>query len=113
VYGGNREAVRVLLDLGVLFATVEVEINGIACGVRAWAPFFFDISTALHSGQNRIEVRVTNTLANQWARPYLRARDFTEYSNPYLARSAPFLDESVRAGLSGPVYLRFYTPAPL
>jgi hypothetical protein len=102
---------QVLLDLGNLFSAAEVEVNGIVCGRRAWAPCIFDITAALQQGENDLEIRVTNTLANQWARPEVRARDFAEYSNAYLERSAPFIDESIHAGLSGPVILRISVSA--
>ncbi len=42
----------------------EVIVNGISCGVRAWEPFAWDISEAVTSGQNDLEIKVANSLQN-------------------------------------------------
>lgn len=42
----------------------EVIVNGKCCGVRAWEPFEWDITTAVQSGQNTLEVRIANSLQN-------------------------------------------------
>jgi hypothetical protein len=107
-YQVSGQSTPILLDLGVLFYAAQVKVNGVDCGRRGWQPFMFDITSALRDGENQLEVCVTNTLANQWARPEIRERDLNEYPNPYLKRTLPFINESVHAGLCGPVKLRFY-----
>lgn len=43
---------------------VEVQINGHALGVRAWAPYIWSGKTAwLKRGKNKVTIRVTNTLS--------------------------------------------------
>ena len=42
----------------------EVIVNGISCGVRAWEPFSWDISEAVGSGQNDLQIKVANSLQN-------------------------------------------------
>ena len=42
----------------------EVIVNGISCGVRAWEPFACDISEAVSSGQNNLQIKVANSLQN-------------------------------------------------
>ena len=42
----------------------EVVVNGISCGVRAWEPFAWDISDAVSSGQNNLQIKVANSLQN-------------------------------------------------
>ena len=56
------EGQRVWLDLGNVLEMAEVRLNGKSLGV-VWAPpFRVDVTDALKSGENRLEVRV----ANQW-----------------------------------------------
>ena len=47
-----------VLDLGFVGETAEVRVNGIAVGVRINAPYKFDLTPALQSGDNRLEVLV-------------------------------------------------------
>ncbi|MBI4024094.1 MAG: hypothetical protein HY360_03880 [Verrucomicrobia bacterium] len=96
---------RVLLDLGTVFYAAEVFLNGVGCGRRAWVPFLFDLTPALRSGHNLLQVRITNTLANQWAAPQNRTRDFRLWRNVYLERATSFVNESLHGGLGGPVRL--------
>jgi hypothetical protein len=55
---------KVLLDLGDVRTSAEVKVNGKSVGVRLARPFVFDLSNAVQSGDNEIEVEVLNTLAN-------------------------------------------------
>lgn len=43
---------------------VEFMVNGASAGTRAWAPFELDISHLVKPGRNRVEIKVTNSLAN-------------------------------------------------
>jgi len=43
---------------------VEFVVNGSWAGVRAWPPFEVEVTPLLKPGPNRIEIRVTNSLAN-------------------------------------------------
>ena len=83
-------------------------INELSCGVKAWPPYIFDITDALQNGANIVEVRVTNTLGNQWARKEIRQNDFALWKNTYLETATPFIDQSCHAGLAGPLSLRTY-----
>jgi hypothetical protein len=47
-----------VLDLGFVGETAEVRVNGIAVGVRINAPYKFNLTPALQSGENRLEVLV-------------------------------------------------------
>jgi hypothetical protein len=55
---------RVMLDLGELRTSAELKVNGRPLGVRLAPPFTFDITDAVHPGDNEIQVEVLNTLAN-------------------------------------------------
>jgi len=43
---------------------VVVFLNGRRAGKMLWSPWRLDITKALHSGNNRLELHVTNTLTN-------------------------------------------------
>jgi hypothetical protein len=53
---------RVLLDLGTVRGTAEVEVNGRPAGVRIWSPYRFDLTGLVHDGTNRLTITVFNTL---------------------------------------------------
>jgi hypothetical protein len=54
----------VLLHLPECHDAVEVLLNDVACGVRAWPPYVFDLTPALQQGDNELAIRVANTLGN-------------------------------------------------
>jgi hypothetical protein len=56
---------RIELDLGAVKDLAEVLVNGKSLGVLWKAPFRIDISDALHTGDNQLQVRVTNTWVNR------------------------------------------------
>lgn len=53
------------LDLGFVGDIAEVFLNGEPVGVRAWRPYVWEISSFCREGENRLEVRVTNSMANR------------------------------------------------
>jgi hypothetical protein len=59
-----RPTHKVYLDLGDVRTSAEVKVNGKPVGVRLARPFVFDVSDAVQTGDNEIEVEVLNTLAN-------------------------------------------------
>lgn len=59
----TREHAR--LELGVVHNLARVIVNGIDCGVAWTPPYRVDISQALRTGRNELEIRVTNTWANR------------------------------------------------
>ena len=56
---------KVVLCLGEVQDIADVTVNGTAIGVRWTPPYRFDITSALHPGQNLIEVKVTNRAINR------------------------------------------------
>ena len=58
---------RVWLDLGKVSASCRVLLNGREVGDLPTSPWRLDVSDALKSGENRLEVLVFNTLANYYA----------------------------------------------
>ena len=55
---------RVFLEPHMADDVLEVRINGQLAGVRLWAPYAVEITELLQPGENLLELRVANTLAN-------------------------------------------------
>ncbi len=53
-----------MLDLGVVGNVAEVSLNGKPVGVAWMQPYRLDVTEALQSGANHLEILVTNTLIN-------------------------------------------------
>lgn len=99
---------RYILDLGGIYDACEVALDGRTVARRAWAPWQVDLTSALQAGGRELEVRVTNTAASGWLEPCVHQRDAREWPSTYLNIAAPFMRESNRAGLAGPVWLRVF-----
>ena len=56
---------RVVIDLGEVFETAEVFLNGQSAGVRISPPYRFDISKLMKTGSNNLTIEVTNTLVKE------------------------------------------------
>ncbi len=56
---------RIILDLGVMNDIAEVRINGKNAGVLWYPPYRADITDLLVSGENELEIAVTNNWANR------------------------------------------------
>ena len=85
---------RIVLDLGQVQISAEVEINGKVVGVGLARPYSFDITDYVHEGENDLKVTVFNSLANHYS---------VTYPSTYV-----FEGQTV-SGLLGPVELQFVT----
>lgn len=56
---------RLTLDLGEVGELARVWVNNLDAGYRWWAPYLFHIDGLVRAGMNRIEVEITNSLANR------------------------------------------------
>lgn len=52
------------LDLGWLHCVSELEMNGIPLGIRWYGDHLYDITRALHPGENDLSIKVVTTLGN-------------------------------------------------
>ncbi len=106
----------IVLDLGMVKTCAEVHVNGKLAGVRVARPFRFDVADLVREGENEIQIRVVNTLANHMSSypsnfVYKGQSGGRELAIPDSMRTrssypAVFADQTI-SGLLGPVQLRF------
>jgi len=93
----------ILLNLGLVNNIASVRLNGMDCGVAWTAPYQVDISHALKTGENLLEIKVANT----WANRILRDESLPENQRQTWT-TCPFNLQGhslLPAGLLGPVEL--------
>lgn len=61
----SRPRPRLVLDLGEVRELAEVRVNGPSCGICWTPPFRVDISDAVRSGGNALEIEVVNFWPNR------------------------------------------------
>lgn len=63
--GGADYRGRIWLDLGEVYETAEVYVNGNRAGVRICPPYRFDITGLVQDGENELKISVCNTFAKE------------------------------------------------
>jgi hypothetical protein len=99
------------IDLGEVGVAAELFLNDRSCGRRMWPPYRYLVTGAVRDGENRLRVRVTNTLANAIQESYGTGAAPTEAADWQVQQYARFTDERLRSGLMGPVRLLTFRPA--
>ncbi|WP_261301585.1 glycosylhydrolase-like jelly roll fold domain-containing protein [Paenibacillus andongensis] len=61
----NESGNQALLDLGEVYETAEVWINGEEAGVRICPPYRIEIDGLIKKGKNKLVIEVTNTLVKE------------------------------------------------
>lgn len=98
-----------VLDLGDVRNIAEVVVNGRALGTVWKKPYRIDITNALKTGRNTVQVRVTNVWVNRLigdAQPGVTSK-ITYTVLPFYRADSPLLP----SGLLGPVRVLAATPA--
>lgn len=116
VYEGEFDApgaggLGVMLDLGTVRETADVELNGEHLGVCWMRPYQLDATGALRQGVNRLRIAVTNLAINRILG--LGPIDYSETFRQFGKRFFPGDEWSVirdpfPAGIFGPVRLVYY-----
>jgi len=107
----NFTGLGVMLDLGSVRETADVQLNGKPAGVAWMQPYEVDISAMLRYGRNTIRIDVTNLLINK-----ILGDGPIDYSGVYAKYGKRFppgdewevVREPFPSGLLGPVRLIFY-----
>ena len=84
------------IDLGEVYYTAEVSINGQYVGKRLFAPYQLNLRKYLKYGDNKVEVKITTTRRNGFIGEALK-------KNPFYAQFNGKENEIVPSGLVGPV----------
>jgi hypothetical protein len=94
---------RIWFELGSVANIAEVRVNNIFCGTAWTAPYQVEITNALHEGENKLVISVTNTWANRLTgdRMVPENKRITWTTAPCQPKDKPLLE----SGLLGPVYL--------
>jgi hypothetical protein len=87
------------LDLGKVYFTAEVYINGKFAGKRIFAPYLLDITSFLAQGTNKIEVHVTTGQLNGFIG---KAKSGDSHYKQFKNKE----DQLMSAGLMGPVTIK-------
>ena len=105
---GLLKETKAVLDLGNVLEMASVTVNGHKMAVRWCAPFRFDITQYVHTGDNQLEVEVVNLWPNRLIGdsqlPQAQRRTQTNIKKYEQPGSEKYLRES---GLLGPVKLQF------
>ena len=118
----NKEHLKagVVLNLGMVKTCAEVHVNGKLADVRLARPFRFDITNLVREGENHIQIRVANTLANHMSTyptkfVYKGKNSFVDIPDSLRTRSsypAVLADQTI-SNLLGPVQVQFLSKVNL
>jgi hypothetical protein len=95
----NTGSSHFYLDLGKVYFTAEVYVNGKPAGKKVFAPYMVDITGFLTPGLNKIEVRVTTGQLNSFIG---KAKSGDSHYKQFKNKD----DQLMSAGLTGPVVIR-------
>ena len=102
---------RLILHLGEVKNMASVRVNDIAFPVMWKAPFLLDITSALHPGDKKIEIDVTNLWPNRMIGDEQEPDDI-EWSEPLTYDFAPGKPEAGRYMTAIPEWLQNGKPRP-
>jgi hypothetical protein len=103
-YGGENNANPVFIDLGKVGVMASVKVNGIDVGTTWIAPYKLEITDAIKSGENTVEVEVVNVWRNRLTGDKLLPED--ERTTWVLVDSVTPEEELISSGLIGPVTIK-------
>jgi hypothetical protein len=106
----NKGAINIAkISFDSIFNIATIKINGVDCGTLWTPPYELDITRALKSGENKIEIEVTNTWRNRLIGDELHPENKTTwYNSSFKLKDKPLLP----AGLIGDVRIVFISKKP-
>ncbi len=100
-------AQKLQLDLGKVNYTCEVFVNGKSVGVKVMPPYKFTLDIDDIKEYNELEIRVSNTAANE----FYYTKELDKWASwmltPYHEKCQIFHESSLPSGLFGPVKLMY------
>jgi len=87
------------IDLGRVYFTASVMLNGKEAGRRIFAPYSLEITNLIRIGENNIEIRVTTTRRNGFTGEALK-------NNPFYKQFQGKEKILMPSGLVGPVTIK-------
>jgi hypothetical protein len=99
----THHASRIMLDLGDVRELAEVKVNGQSCGIVWCPPWRVDVTDAVKSGENKLQIEVVNFWPNRIIGDASRPKEqrLTQTNIRKLTAKTPLEP----AGLFGPVKL--------
>ena len=98
---------KICIDLGDVYSSCEIFINGKSYGICGMSPYIYEIDTENLCDRNTLEIRVSNTSANE----YLYTKSFDKWQkwqvSPYHETQNLFHKDSLQGGLYGPVKILY------
>ena len=104
-----KNAKQAVLDLGKVMHTAKVLVNGKNVGVKVMPPYQFILPTDVLAQENRLQICVSNTAANE----YVHTRSFEKMETykltAYFEKEMEFCKDTVEqgSGLFGPVKILY------
>ncbi len=96
------------LDLGDVKYTCEAWLNGVSLGVRVAPPYRYALPAGALRQSNALQVRVTNTAANEYAHSTTFAKwQPWQRADHYFRKELEFDADFYESGLYGPVRLEY------
>jgi hypothetical protein len=69
---------------GARIASAQIRVNGVQCGSLRWPPFVIDVSAAVRTGANSVEIEMATTLVNAFGpNRCARIKDATDIHTGY------------------------------
>ena len=96
------------LEFGSVFHAGELSVNGKNCGLRAFAPWVYEVS--LKKGRNRLVFRISSSGGNEWRRCFREELEPRGWTNESLELVESFPVDDADCGVAGPV--RLWTARP-
>lgn len=95
-----------MVELNSIYNIATIRVNGIDCGTLWTRPYELDITKAIKLGENKIEIKVTNTWHNRLIGHNLLPpeKKDTWTTAPFRLKDKPLLP----AGITGSVILKLY-----